>query len=275
MYLERRCTDMRKRTPSEVIEFARDNKAAVADLKFLDFPGTWQHFSIPIEALTEDTFEDRWNDTFLDTFGPETMTLSPIWGRVDFTLGDGSMPADFNAAIDAAVPDPDGSGTVDDADALPLQVAANITEDAGYNPPENPIVTDDFQSYEFNGWTDTMEPLWPDANLDTWTFEDDGEQYIALHTGDSSVDAWAFDAVALVLNDAGNIYICEINTTSDYDDNGINRFYEYFFDYPDGDDICGNPPVGSTFHAAGIKDNTLLVTLQSSAPVAPPPPPTD
>ncbi|UCH84990.1 MAG: type I glutamate--ammonia ligase [Candidatus Latescibacterota bacterium] len=49
---------MRKRSPSEVIEFARDNKAAVADLKFLDFPGTWQHFSIPIEALTEDTFED-------------------------------------------------------------------------------------------------------------------------------------------------------------------------------------------------------------------------
>ncbi|MEJ2720175.1 MAG: type I glutamate--ammonia ligase [bacterium] len=49
---------MRKRSPSEVIEFARDNKAVVADLKFLDFPGTWQHFSIPIEELTEDVFED-------------------------------------------------------------------------------------------------------------------------------------------------------------------------------------------------------------------------
>ncbi len=28
------------------------------DLKFLDFPGTWQHFSIPIEALTEESFEE-------------------------------------------------------------------------------------------------------------------------------------------------------------------------------------------------------------------------
>ena len=49
---------MRTRTASEVIEFARDHKAAVMDLKFLDFPGTWQHFSIPIEALTEESFEE-------------------------------------------------------------------------------------------------------------------------------------------------------------------------------------------------------------------------
>ena len=49
---------MRQRTPSEVLEFARDHKAVVLDVKFLDFPGTWQHFSVPIEALTEDTFQD-------------------------------------------------------------------------------------------------------------------------------------------------------------------------------------------------------------------------
>ncbi len=49
---------MRQRTPIEVIEFARDNKAAVMDMKFLDFPGTWQHFSVPIEALTEESFKE-------------------------------------------------------------------------------------------------------------------------------------------------------------------------------------------------------------------------
>jgi glutamine synthetase len=49
---------MRQRTPIEVLEFARDHKAAVLDVKFLDFPGTWQHFSVPIEALTEDAFQD-------------------------------------------------------------------------------------------------------------------------------------------------------------------------------------------------------------------------
>ena len=49
---------MRQRTASEVIEFARDHKAVVVDLKFLDFPGTWQHFSVPAEALTEESFQD-------------------------------------------------------------------------------------------------------------------------------------------------------------------------------------------------------------------------
>ena len=49
---------MRQRTPSEVLEFARDHKAVVLDVKFLDFPGTWQHFSVPIERLTEDCFQE-------------------------------------------------------------------------------------------------------------------------------------------------------------------------------------------------------------------------
>jgi glutamine synthetase len=49
---------MDKRTPSEVIQFAKANKAVVLDIKFLDFPGTWQHFSVPINELTEGSFED-------------------------------------------------------------------------------------------------------------------------------------------------------------------------------------------------------------------------
>jgi glutamine synthetase len=49
---------MEKRTPREVIEYARENEAVVADLKFLDFPGTWQHFSVPIDSLNEESFEE-------------------------------------------------------------------------------------------------------------------------------------------------------------------------------------------------------------------------
>jgi len=49
---------MDKRTPSEVIQFAKANGAVVLDIKFLDFPGTWQHFSVPIELLTEGSFEE-------------------------------------------------------------------------------------------------------------------------------------------------------------------------------------------------------------------------
>lgn len=45
-------------TPREVLEYAKKNKVQVVDLKFVDFPGTWQHFSIPIEELNEGTFKD-------------------------------------------------------------------------------------------------------------------------------------------------------------------------------------------------------------------------
>ena len=45
-------------TPREVLEYAKKNKAQVVDLKFVDMPGTWQHFTIPIEELNEGTFKD-------------------------------------------------------------------------------------------------------------------------------------------------------------------------------------------------------------------------
>ncbi|HEY4484808.1 MAG TPA: type I glutamate--ammonia ligase [Nitrospiria bacterium] len=42
----------------EVLDFARKNKIQIVDLKFVDFPGTWQHFSIPADELSEDLFKD-------------------------------------------------------------------------------------------------------------------------------------------------------------------------------------------------------------------------
>ncbi|HDS74869.1 MAG TPA: type I glutamate--ammonia ligase, partial [Firmicutes bacterium] len=45
-------------TPKDVIKMAQENGAEMLDLKFTDFPGMWQHFSVPIEFLDEDLFED-------------------------------------------------------------------------------------------------------------------------------------------------------------------------------------------------------------------------
>ncbi len=45
-------------TPKEVLKFARDHKARMVDLKFMDFPGMWQHFTIPTSSLDDDTFEE-------------------------------------------------------------------------------------------------------------------------------------------------------------------------------------------------------------------------
>jgi glutamine synthetase len=49
---------MEKRTPQDVLKFAKDKGARVLDLKFIDFPGTWQHFSLPINALEAGSFEE-------------------------------------------------------------------------------------------------------------------------------------------------------------------------------------------------------------------------
>jgi glutamine synthetase len=45
-------------TAKEVIEFAKKNNVAIVDLKFVDIPGLWQHFSIPLGELTEELFEE-------------------------------------------------------------------------------------------------------------------------------------------------------------------------------------------------------------------------
>ena len=46
------------RTPKEAIEFAKKNNAVVVDLRFIDLPGVWQHTSVPIHRLEEESFED-------------------------------------------------------------------------------------------------------------------------------------------------------------------------------------------------------------------------
>jgi glutamine synthetase len=45
-------------TPKDVLTFAQENKAVMVDYKFIDFPGIWQNFSVPISELEESTFED-------------------------------------------------------------------------------------------------------------------------------------------------------------------------------------------------------------------------
>src|SRR5213082_1200377 len=43
-------------TPEEVLQFARERGVKMVDFKFVDVPGTWQHFSVPIRELEENTF---------------------------------------------------------------------------------------------------------------------------------------------------------------------------------------------------------------------------
>ena len=45
-------------TPKEVLEMAKEKEAKVVDLRFMDYPGVWQHFTVPMGELDESSFED-------------------------------------------------------------------------------------------------------------------------------------------------------------------------------------------------------------------------
>ncbi len=45
-------------TPKSVLELAEKSGAKMADIKFVDTFGTWQHFSVPISELTEESFDE-------------------------------------------------------------------------------------------------------------------------------------------------------------------------------------------------------------------------
>jgi glutamine synthetase len=46
------------RTPREVLAYLREHEVKAVDLRFMDFPGQWKHFTIPAAALTEEIFEE-------------------------------------------------------------------------------------------------------------------------------------------------------------------------------------------------------------------------
>ena len=45
-------------SPADVIRRAKEAGVQIVDVRFTDLPGTWQHFSIPLKELAEDTFTD-------------------------------------------------------------------------------------------------------------------------------------------------------------------------------------------------------------------------
>ena len=46
------------KTPKDVLALIEREKVEVIDLRFMDFPGLWQHFSIPVGEIEESTFDE-------------------------------------------------------------------------------------------------------------------------------------------------------------------------------------------------------------------------
>lgn len=45
-------------TPKQVMDMVKEKGAKVVDIRFMDFPGIWQHFTVPISEFEESSFED-------------------------------------------------------------------------------------------------------------------------------------------------------------------------------------------------------------------------
>ncbi len=45
-------------SPKDVLALVKEKDIRVIDIRFMDFPGIWQHFSVPISELDESSFED-------------------------------------------------------------------------------------------------------------------------------------------------------------------------------------------------------------------------
>src|SRR2546426_2063692 len=41
----------------DAIKLAKEKEAKIVDLRFIDMPGLWQHFSIPVADLNDELFE--------------------------------------------------------------------------------------------------------------------------------------------------------------------------------------------------------------------------
>ncbi|MBN1627905.1 MAG: glutamine synthetase beta-grasp domain-containing protein, partial [Deltaproteobacteria bacterium] len=44
------------KTPKDVFELIKKENVKIVDLRFMDFPGLWQHCSYPISQIDEDVF---------------------------------------------------------------------------------------------------------------------------------------------------------------------------------------------------------------------------
>jgi len=79
---------------------AKENGAKIVDLRFMDFPGLWQHFSVPMRELEESSFEDGFGfdgssirgwqpihaSDMLVIPDPETAKMDPFYAAPTLTL---------------------------------------------------------------------------------------------------------------------------------------------------------------------------------------------
>ncbi len=65
-------------TPKEVLALCRREEIRAVDLRFMDFPGTQKHFTIPVQALTEQSFEEGFGFDASSMYGWQSINESDM-----------------------------------------------------------------------------------------------------------------------------------------------------------------------------------------------------
>lgn len=88
------------KTAKDVVKFMKDNDVKMVDLKFMDFPGMWQHTSYPVSEIDESSFEEGlgfdgssirgWQPIHASDMllipDPTTMVVDPFYDRKTISL---------------------------------------------------------------------------------------------------------------------------------------------------------------------------------------------
>lgn len=65
-------------TPREVLALCREHEICAVDLRFMDFPGTLKHFTIPVKGLTEASFEEGFGFDASSMYGWQSINESDM-----------------------------------------------------------------------------------------------------------------------------------------------------------------------------------------------------
>ncbi len=157
-------------TPKEVLALCRTHDVKAVDLRFMDFPGTQKHFTIPVQALTELSFEDGFSfdgsslrgwqsineSDMLVVPQPETAMIDPFMDR---TL---SMTCNIQDPITRADYPKDPRNVARKAEAY--MRSTGIADTANFGPEAEFFVFDDVQfscnEHESMYRVDSVEGPW-------------------------------------------------------------------------------------------------------------------
>ncbi len=260
---------LRSGQPADFVIFGADDLEVITASFTMDYPTAIG----PVGLRYDFTVGARWDGlnpydalAFTTAITGVPVQVPSLVGRIDFTCAGAAAPYASCAVTDAlpvTLSEFNIAPALSNVGMLPTSLTPVSFEDAGGNLSAGaaPIA---FNVLQFS---DSTAAPWDYANepdIDFWRILPNGATaFSAQHTASTSIEDPFFDAVALVLNDAGQLIVCGTFGVPTLTDNGINRFWTSGAARPAATSQCGKAQIanpGATYHAVGISGNAYLAS---------------